>query len=213
MSEQRSVADKLRAEYFDLLPEMRRVAEQLETLVRHHLLVVTLKLSTYEFVDVANRLKACDSAVDSLRRRQQAGFFDEAKFETYSLLSLKDLVGIKVMAFPPRRVEDVESAILPNFLGWTLDPIPPAGSGEPNLGTKLYGYCTASQRVRAEIQIVSMLAGQFLNVEHAAIYKPAPNLRGAVKTPELMEKRRQVFAALREFEEAFEQVIRESIEN
>ena len=212
MSEQRSVADKLRAEYFDLLPEMRRVAEQLETVVRHHLLAVTLRLSTYEFVEVATRLKACDSAVDSLRRREQAGLFDEAKFETYSLLSLKDLVGIKVMAFPPGRVKDVASAILPNFLGWTSDPLPPAGSGEPNLGTKLHGYCTASHRVRAEIQIVSMLAGQFLNVEHAAIYKPAPNLRGAVKAPELMEKRRQVFVALREFEEAFEHVIRESTE-
>ena len=58
-----------------------------------------------------------------------------------------------------------------------------------------------------------MLAGQFLNVEHAAIYKAAPNLRGAVKAPELMEKRLQVFVALREFEEVIEHVIRESTES
>ncbi|MGK2858693.1 MAG: hypothetical protein ACSLFQ_15945 [Thermoanaerobaculia bacterium] len=208
----RSVEDKLRGEYFELLPEMRRVAEQLEIQVRHSLLPITLDLSKYEFVQVQARMKDCQSAVGALLRRQEGRIFDPDKFSTYTLLSLNDLVGVRVMAFPPSRLEHVESLLLPGFSGWTKDPVPPARKGEPDLATKLYGLSTASGRVRAELQIVSMLLGQFLQVEHSAIYKPAPKLQDAVRDPKLMEKRNEVFRALREFEEAFELAIRQVTE-
>ena len=46
--DERSVEDRLREEYFGLLPNIRRVAEQLETEVRYRVLPVSLKLDGHE---------------------------------------------------------------------------------------------------------------------------------------------------------------------
>ena len=67
-----------------------------------------------------------------------------------------------------------------------------------------YGKCDASDRVEAEYQIVSMLKGLFWEVEHAAIYKPDPQLRGLDKNRGMRERTRDVTKALKEFEEYFE---------
>jgi len=57
------------------------------------------------------------------------------------------------------------------FPEWSPDPVPSDDEdGEP------HGYCQASERIKGEIQIVSMLIGLFWEVEHSAIYKPASEL-------------------------------------
>lgn len=207
MNNVRSPEDKLREQYVKLLPEMRKVAEKIETDLRHHLLRITQKLSAYEQVVICSRLKASESAVDSLRRRQEGRVFDPAKLDEYSLLSLNDLVGVRVMAFPPSRVEDVENDVLSLYSGWTRDDVPPPSEGDPPLATKIHGLCTASNEVQAEIQIASLLIGLFWQVEHSAMYKPAPKLKGAVRSQAMIEKRNQVLRALRDFEQAFEKEI------
>ena len=122
MTESRTVEDRLRAEYFQLVPSMHRTLVALDADVRHHLLPIIISLNRYEQVRVVSRLKECESAVDSLRRRQEARGFDLAKISSYSLSTLRDLVGIRVLVFPSHRIPQVHSACCPYCL--TGRPIP-----------------------------------------------------------------------------------------
>jgi len=47
--DERTVEDRLREEHFDLLPDVRRVVEELESEVRHFLLPIYLKLDRFEW--------------------------------------------------------------------------------------------------------------------------------------------------------------------
>jgi hypothetical protein len=70
MTDTRTIEDRLREEYFDLLPEIRRVADHLEAEVKFLVLPIRHGLARFEQVIVTSRVKDCDSAVDSLRRKQ-----------------------------------------------------------------------------------------------------------------------------------------------
>ncbi len=61
---------------------------------------------------------------------------------------------------------------------------------------------------RGEFQIVPMLTGLFWEVEHDAIYKPSPRLKGVSKSLEMKECSKDVLKALKSFEEKFERLIR-----
>jgi hypothetical protein len=65
---ERTIEDRLREEYFDLLPAIRRVVDELEAEVRHCLLPISLRLNEYERLVVTCRVKECESALNSLRR-------------------------------------------------------------------------------------------------------------------------------------------------
>jgi hypothetical protein len=77
--------DRLREEYFDLLPDIRRVVDELEAEVKHCLVPISLRLDKYERLVVTSRVKECESALDSLRRRQEGATFDTGRPELYSL--------------------------------------------------------------------------------------------------------------------------------
>jgi len=72
----RTIEDRLREEYFALLPHIRRISGQLETEVRYHLLPISEQLNGYEQLVVKSRVKDCESALEKLRRRQEAKTFD-----------------------------------------------------------------------------------------------------------------------------------------
>jgi hypothetical protein len=91
MTVARSVEDRLRAEYFALLSQIRLVAAELETEIRHALMPISLSLKQYERILVTSRVKECESAVDALRRRQEGGIFDFQRTEEFTLLTLNDL--------------------------------------------------------------------------------------------------------------------------
>ena len=74
---------------------------------------------------------------------------------------------------------------------------------------KYFGYCQASERIKGEYQIVSMLTGLFWEVEHAAIYKPDPRLTGIAMHRGMRDRTRAVTKALRAFEDQFEVLARE----
>jgi hypothetical protein len=61
----RTIEDRLREEYFDLLPDTRRVAEQLEAQIKYHTLPILRSLKRPERLDVRSRIKECDSALDA----------------------------------------------------------------------------------------------------------------------------------------------------
>ena len=85
----------MREEYFDLLPDIRRVGQQLEAEIRYHLLPVTKGLNKYERVVVTSRVKDCESALQKLPGKQEGATFDHDRPERYSLASLNDLAGVE----------------------------------------------------------------------------------------------------------------------
>ena len=200
----RTIEDRLRAEYFDLLPEIRRVAEQLEAEIRYHLLPLSKQLKNHERLLVTARVKDCESALQKLRRDLQFATFDRDQPEQYSLTSLKDLAGIRVLAFPRGQLNEIDS-VLRTIFHWNSDPV--MGDGEEVLALKYSGYCTASSQIMGEYQIVSLLIGLFWEVEHSVMYKPDPDLRGVAKHPKMVKERTSVLKSLKSFEEQFETLL------
>jgi hypothetical protein len=210
MAEYRSIEDALREEYFDIVSDIRRALLETETRVRGALLPVSLSLRRYERLIVTSRVKECDSAIDSLRRRQPLGLFDPEHVEQYSLAWLRDLAALRVMAFPQERLDDAQLALEPLLTDWSTDPIPGVGQTDPPLALKYYGKWRSDDRIITEIQIVPLLVGLFWEVEHSAIYKPTPNLHGVVRSEAVLQRRNDVLTALRFFETEFGSAIRES---
>ena len=87
------------------------------------------------------------------------------------------------------------------------DPVPADTDGEEPLALKYYGFCEASARIRGELQIVPMFVGLFWEVEHSAIYKPSPRLKGVSQSLEMRQRNSEVLKALRAFEEEFERLV------
>lgn len=141
----RAVEDQLREEYFDLLPEIRRVAEHLEVEIRYRLLPFSHELESFEQIVVQSRIKHCESAIMSLRRRrhhgQEGAVFDPD--QAYTLTELRDLAGVRVLAFPSiRRLQIVDSLrALDLFKDWYADPVLLDGE---TLAYKYWGYCLAA---------------------------------------------------------------------
>ncbi len=154
---ERTVEDKLREEYFALLPEVRRVIEELETEVRHCLLPLSSTLDRYERLVVTARVKDCESAVDALRRRQEGATFDADRADSYTLTALNDLVGVRVLAFPRSRLVEADNDLHQRFSSWTSDPVSSDDESAEPLAFKYHGYCSVSAIVRGELQIVPML--------------------------------------------------------
>jgi hypothetical protein len=95
----------------------------------------------------------------------------------------------------------VDRALREVFGSWTADPVKTEGQV---LALKYHGYCDASERIRGEYQIVSMLTGLFWEVEHSAIYKPAPRLKGIAQSFAMQQRTKEVLEALKAFEDEFE---------
>ena len=158
---ERTVEDRLREEYFDLLPDIRHVAEYLETKVRHCILPTLRTLDRYEQLRVKSRIKECESAVESLRRRQEGSTFDRDQPHLYKLAALNDLAGVRVLAFPRNRWLEIDQVLREQFSDWAPDPVPGIEEDGESLAFKYYGCCEASTRVKGELQIVPMLIGLF----------------------------------------------------
>lgn len=204
---ERRVEDQLREEYFELLPDMRRVSGFLETKVRYALLPIFHALDKYERVEVVSRIKDCESALDKLRRGCEGGVFDPDAPEPYTLTALNELAGVRVLAFPRSRLTEINEKLRRQFSEWMENPF--TNLNEPE-AFKYCGTCTdASDKVTGELQILPMLLGLFWEVEHSAIYKPAPELKGVDR---LMHRHAQeVVTALRNFEQEFERQIQRSM--
>jgi len=108
--------------------------------------------------------------------------------------------------FPRSRCTEVDEAIRKRkpFNSWELDS---GYAGDQNNGAKYHGYCSASRKLVGEIQIVPMLTALFWAVEHDAIYKPSPRLKGISSSLEIQNRYNAVLNALAAFEEEFETVI------
>ncbi len=205
---ERTIEDLLRAEYFDLLPDIRKVAWQLETEIRYHTLPILRSLNQYEQLIVKSRVKECESAIRALQRRQEGRVFNPDRPGDYSLLTLPDLAGVRVLIFPRGRLEEVDRLLAKCFAGWTTDPVRDESGAA--LAPKYTGYCgDVSEQVRAEFQVVPMLVGLFWEVEHSAMYKPDPSLMGIANSSQMKTLKAGVEDALARFEAGFESFVQE----
>lgn len=206
MPDTRTIEDHLRSEYVQLLPAMQKTLLAAETEVRHLLLEVMRGLQRHERIIIRSRVKECESAIDALRRRQKYGLFDPDRAAD-SLTVLPDLVGIRVLTFPRRRLEDARRALSSTISDWLSDEVPATDPQSHSLALKYSGRWSPNDLVRSEIQVVSLLVGLFWEVEHSAIYKPTPNLRGAAQSLEMKRRTAAVETALHEFESEFERLV------
>jgi len=71
---------------------------------------------------------------------------------------------------------------------------------------KYHGYCGDHCKVRAEIQLMSMLVGLFWEVEHGTLYKPGERLRRMEVSLRMQEQNADVIRALTAFETHFESI-------
>lgn len=124
-------------------------------------------------------------------------------------MELKDLAGVRVLAFPRSRRIELNETLRKVFPAWDRDPF--QGDPQETLGYKYSGFLSVSKRVSGEYQIVSMLVGLFWEVEHSAIYKPLPELRGATRSLPMQERTQDVLRSLAAFEEEFERIRDEAI--
>jgi hypothetical protein len=167
-------------------------------------------LDKYEQLVVKPRIKDCESALDALRRRQEGKTFDRDQLKSYTLTNLNDLAGVRVLAFPRTRLTEIDQILHNQFASWTADPVPGYSEKEGPLAFKYFAYCKkASKTVRGEFQIVSMLIGLYWEVEHSAIYKPTPRLKGVARRRSMQQRDQEVINSLRAFEEEFENLIRQ----
>jgi hypothetical protein len=206
----RTIEDRLREEYFDLLPDIRRVAWQLETEIRYATLPIQRTLTHSEQLIVKSRVKECESALKTLSRAREGRTFDPERPGDYSLLSLPDLAGVRVLVFPRKRLTEVDRVLHERFPSWTAKPL--KNDEGAVLAPKYFGHCEdVGTKVLGEYQIVPMLLGLFWEVEHSAIYKPDPRLSGRANSREMKRLRKDVETTLARFEDGFESIVRDRI--
>ena len=202
----RSIEDKLREEYFNILPIVRRIRERLEAEVRYKLIPILKTLKPHERFEVHSRVKECESSINALRRRQEGSSFDTDKSHEYSLEHLKDLAGVRVLVFPRGLVDRIDKCLRGHFSSWTADHVPGYNESDENQALKYFGVLTEGDKIHGEIQIVPMLTGLFWHVEHEAIYKPKPELKSIANSFEMRERTQDVLNALKAFEQTFERL-------
>lgn len=201
----RSIEDKLREEYFRILPIVRRIKEQLEVKVHFNLIPILDALKSHERLEVQSRVKDCESAINALRRRQEGSLFDADKPDKYSLTQLPDLAGVRVLVFPRGLLDQVNDCIRKYFSSWEANHVPGYKEDDDFQALKYYGICS-QEHIYGEIQIVPMLTGLFWKVEHEAIYKPKPEFKNIADSLEMKECTQNVLDALKTFEETFEKL-------
>lgn len=200
MKIKRKTEDYLREEYFSLYPQIKSATEILEIEINHALLNKIKKLKSHEKIIVTSRVKECESAIRSLKRRQEASTFDPSK--KYSLTKLKDLVGIRISVFPSNLASKIDLILKRQFKDWHSDPLKLA----PNLIFPKY-HSKILKNIHAEYQVVPLLIDLFWKVEHSTLYKPNPSLIGAANSLKMQALQSNVYQALQEFDLGFKEFI------
>jgi hypothetical protein len=201
---ERTPEDRLREEYFDLLPQIRRVVWYLEAEIRYHTREIFQRLKPFEQIVIKSRVKECESAVKTLRDRQEGRTFDPDKRKGYSLLRLQDLAGVRVLVFPNARLIEVDNLLREHFHAWTSRPVKDETGAV--IAPKYWGYCDkVCNKVRCEYRVVPMLLGLFWDVEHSAMYK----FKAVAESKKMQGHRDLVIQALSQFAGGIEQFVQE----
>ena len=215
MKKRNPVIDELRQQYIDLLPEIKLVAQELKTRIKSALLPLVKQLKSPAGLEVKVRIKDCESAIKKLRKKKE-GVFDPEN--DYSLLELDDLVGARVLTFMNSTLVKANKLIKGEFKKWKADHKAVKKGAkksqkrkkEKPLWLKYKGKCNARDRIKAEVQLCPMLIGYFGDVEHSAIYKPAPELKNIDTIDAVLKAKDGVYTALQYFEKIVEDEYRKA---
>lgn len=206
--------DRLRQEYFDLLPELIKIQKLIEAKIKWYLKDTIYNLyKKHQQIEIESRVKDCDSAIETLRRRQkQTHRFDENKSDSYTLTALTDLVGLRILVFPPSLIQPVSKVITSKFNAWKPDHTKiDKKVGKKNkkitICKKYRGIVNRKLDIKCEIQIISMLIGAFWDIEHFVLYKPDPTYKGIKEDLTMRRLNNDVLIKLDEFEATFERLI------
>ena len=207
MKTYRTIEDSLREEYFRIIPLLERIYGHAEAYLLNILLSFRDAQQPYDKIELKKRIKSCDSAIDALRRRQEARLFDCEKENSYSLLQLHDLVGFRILAFPRALLESINSKIFSELEGWHSDPVYADEQKELLYMYKYDGFLRQNDPVAIEIQVMPMLIGLFSDVEHDALYKPKEEYKNINRALEMRQLKEEVVKSLNAFESAFERYV------
>lgn len=210
---EREIVNNLRDEYFKLLPDIRKILEEMEARISYALISIKKSLKNHEQIEIQSRVKDCESAIGALIRREEGRKSLPKQLKQYSLLRLKDLAGVRVLVFPRRLMKEADEQISKFFPDWNFDPIYRGKPSEEILANKYFGYIDPKKKVYGEYQIMPMLIGLFWQIEHAVLYKPSTSLKGIERDFGISEKKEDIFEAFDEFEKVFETIIDESIKD
>jgi hypothetical protein len=160
-------------------------------------------LTKHERIDVRSRVKDCESAIASLRKKQVGFAFNPELGASYTLTQLFDLAGVRVGVFPRARLLEAERVLRAEFPNWQQKNVPdPAGPLLPPLAFKYYGPCAASASICGEYQVMPLMIAHYWEIQHAAIYKGKAGIGIQMRVREAA-----VLEAMRQFEEEFERLI------
>lgn len=123
------------------------------------------------------------------------------------MVKLKDIVGLRILVFPPSLIKPVNKIIISKFRHWRPDH---HKLGKTIICNKYDGLVNRKLKIRCEIQIISMLTGAFWDVEHFALYKPDPAYKGIKENLTMRRLGDEVLTKLSEFEKTFEKLISDS---
>ena len=205
MINDQEIRNVLREEYFNILPQITKLQEHIESEVRYYLLNLIDNLEAHQRIEILSRVKDCESAINALKSREEGIYFHEKRL--YSLKNLKDLAGIRILVFPNSLIEPVYKTVKSKFTHWTDDPVPGLNDEDEPIAPKFYGHSKISDDIYGEIQIVPMLIGLFWGVEHKALYKPKPEYKSIKKDLEMKELKYNVIGSLNAFQEKFDEIV------
>lgn len=202
---ERNLGDKLREEYANLRPIANRRYTRLFARVSHVLEERFTDRRPHEIIHVVGRVKECESALSRVLRNQEGRLLDPAREAEYSLTTLVDLIGLRVLVFPRDLLESVNEHLRAEFPDWNEDHYTGAlVNGQP----LVYKYSSVvAPGVSAEYQVLSPLLDGFWNVEHAVLYKPQDDIRDLVDDPRMKDSYLDVLRSLVGFEERVVEVL------
>lgn len=207
---QRLVEDLLHDEYYKILPNLNLARVNLEINIKHIFLSIINDLQSFERIEFHSRVKNVESAIEKLKSKQDGKMFIQDPSNKYSLLELRDLVGIRILFFPYSLEKRILNCIQKKYSLWEKDFVTKFNSESEIMIYKYFGKIEAIEGLTCELQIMPLLFSRFLDVEHDVIYKPDPKYKGIERSLEMRKQKTKVLDQLKEFEMQFINLIKQS---
>ena len=166
----------IQEEYKNLRPALNKLRKKVKKEIRTCLSDFTQSLEPWQRIEIRSRIKECNSAIDSLRKRN-----------FHTLNDLVDLVGIRIVVFPASLAEKVEGVLIDYFK--TLVPDHYFYAKNEIAFRKYNGLTDDTTKIKCEIQIMPEILYSLVEVEHDFFYKvPDKNLSNENEFHEIVKR-------------------------
>lgn len=166
------IESQLQLEYLKIANKLYKAQEYIEIEIKHTIKTQLLKAVHANKILISSRVKDCNSAIISLKKKEEGRVFRDNK--QYSITQLNDLIGIRVSVFPLTLLELVKTPLL-DYLDSNFEK-----QFQTDHTTiekydiyKYRGIHNQFSEFKCEIQLIPMLISKFWDIEHDVFYKPA----------------------------------------